>query len=338
MATPVKDTELSGQLTFEPLSSTNWGKFVELFGVKGACGNCWCMWPRLSKQDFNEGKAEDGNKKAMKDLVWAGEPVGILGFYEDQPIAWCAFAPREHYLKLENSRVHKRIDNEAVWSIPCLFIRKDFRKIGASVELLKGVIQYAKARGIRILEAYPAIPTQEKLPDSFAWIGLYKSFQQAGFFIADRTSKNRPMVRYYTSEPVVVEQRIKASAGKTWKALTDPDSMRKWFFPQITDFLPETGFETLFIVEANGKIYPHRWKITDIIPGEHIVINWKYDGYPGNSFVIFDVTEVDDKAIVKVTNFGIESFPQDNPDFSRASCTAGWTYLIQTRLKEFLEK
>jgi hypothetical protein len=65
--------------------------------------------------------------------------------------------------------------------------------------LLKGVIQYARANNIKIIEAYPSIPTQEKLPDSFAWIGLYKSFEQAGFQIVDRTSKNRPMVRYYTS-------------------------------------------------------------------------------------------------------------------------------------------
>jgi len=31
-----------------------------------------------------------------------------------------------------------------------------------------------------------------------AWIGLYRSFERAGFEIVDRTSKNRPMVRYYT--------------------------------------------------------------------------------------------------------------------------------------------
>jgi len=135
----------------------------------------------------------------MKELVWEGQPTGILGFYEDQPIAWCAFAPREHYLKLEKSRVHKRIDDQPVWSIPCFFIDKNFRRQGVSVELLKGVIRYAANQGIKIIEAYPTIPTKEILPDSFAWIGLYKSFEQTGFQIVDRTSKNRPMVRYYTS-------------------------------------------------------------------------------------------------------------------------------------------
>lgn len=192
------DKEFLEQLTFEPLTKENWGKFMQLFGNKGACGNCWCMYYRLKKQDYQEGKLDDGNKNAIKELVWSNQPTGILGFYEGQPIAWCAFAPREDFLKLENSRVHKRIDDQQVWSIPCFFIDKNFRKLGVSVELLNGVIEYARKAGIKIIEAYPTIPTQEKLPDSFAWIGLYKSFEKAGFKIVDRTSRNRPMVRFYT--------------------------------------------------------------------------------------------------------------------------------------------
>ena len=197
MAKDNYDPDFLNQLTFEPLTKTNWNKFVLLFGNKGACGNCWCMYYRLPKSDYQEGKTDDGNKDAMKELVWENKPTGVLGFYEGQAIAWCAFAPREDFIKLENSRVHKRIDDKAVWSIPCFFIDKNFRRQGVSVELLKGVIKYAREVGIKIIEAYPTTPTQEKLADSFAWIGLYKSFERAGFEIVDRTSQNRPMVRYY---------------------------------------------------------------------------------------------------------------------------------------------
>jgi GNAT superfamily N-acetyltransferase len=190
------ESDFLNQLTFEPLIRTNWNKFLQLFGEKGACGNCWCMYYRRSKSDFQEGKADEGNKDAMKELVWADKPAGIIGLYDGQPIAWAAFAPREDFIKLEKSHVHKRIDDKAVWSIPCFFIDKHFRRNGVSVALLKGVIAYAKENGIKIIEAYPTIPTKEKLPDSFAWIGLYKSFERAGFEIIDRTSQNRPMVRF----------------------------------------------------------------------------------------------------------------------------------------------
>jgi GNAT superfamily N-acetyltransferase len=200
MAKYSNESDFTDQLTFEPLTKKNWNSFVSLFGNKGACGNCWCMYYRLTRADFTEGKADEGNKRAMKELVWEGKPTGLLGFYEGQAIAWCAFAPREDFMKLENSRVHKRIDDKPVWSIPCFFIVKNFRRQGVSVALLKGVIRYAREKGVKIIEAYPAIPTQEKLPDSFAWIGLYKSFERAGFEIADQKSKNRPMVRYYTDK------------------------------------------------------------------------------------------------------------------------------------------
>ena len=186
------------QLTFEPLTQGNWGKFEALFGPRGACGNCWCMFYRLSAPEFREGKFEDGNKQAMKEIVEAGRPAGIMALFEGEAVAWCAFAPREDYVKLSKSRVHKPIDDKAVWSIPCMFIHKDFRNNGVSVALLKGVVAWAEENGIKIIEAYPTIPTTERLPDSFAWIGLYKSFERAGFEIVDRKSPNRPMVRYYT--------------------------------------------------------------------------------------------------------------------------------------------
>lgn len=197
MNTEHHSSDFIASLSFEPLTVANWHKFTQLFGIKGACGDCWCMYPRLLQNDFNKGKSEDGNKNAMHEIVLSGKPTGILAFYGDQPVGWCAFAPREDFSKLERSRVHKRIDDKPVWSIPCTFIDKKFRGHGVSVALLKGVIQYAKENGIKIIEAYPTIPTQDKLPDSFAWIGLYKSFERAGFEIVDTTSKSRPMVRYY---------------------------------------------------------------------------------------------------------------------------------------------
>jgi GNAT superfamily N-acetyltransferase len=190
-----QDKDFLNALTFESLNRSNWLKFSELFGARGACGNCWCMYYRLEKSEFLAGKINNGNKEAMKDLVWNNQPTGMLALYEGKAIAWCAFAPREDFPKLERSRIHKRIDNQAVWSIPCFFIHKDFRRQGISVRLLQAVIRYARSRNIGTIEAYPTIPTKSPLPDSFAWIGLYRSFEKAGFRIVDRKSKNRPMVR-----------------------------------------------------------------------------------------------------------------------------------------------
>lgn len=195
--TTSEGNDSSKRLRLEPLARENWQKFEQLFGGKGACANCWCMYYRLKRQEFTKGKENQGNKRAMKKLVWQGKPAGVIGFYGGEPVAWCAFAPRQDFMKIENSRVHKRIDDEPVWSIPCFFVARKFRNQGVSIRMLEALIAYAKRNKIKALEAYPVIPTKERLPDAFAWTGLYKSFARAGFKVVDRTSKSRPMVRFY---------------------------------------------------------------------------------------------------------------------------------------------
>ncbi|MBK9192199.1 MAG: GNAT family N-acetyltransferase [Crocinitomicaceae bacterium] len=185
----------NNELRIEPLSEKNWNLFEELFGEKGACGGCWCMHFRLPKQEWEHGKKNYGNKQKMLALVNNQKPTGILALINDKAVAWAALAPREDFFKLGRSRIHKPIDTKKVWSIPCTFIHKDFRNQGLSVKLLKGIIKYARTNKIKILEAYPVIPSG-KLPDAFAWIGLYKSFEKAGFTVVDQKSPNRPMVRY----------------------------------------------------------------------------------------------------------------------------------------------
>lgn len=183
-------------LHFEPLTSKNWKAFETLFGEKGACGGCWCMHFRLPNKEWEAGKKNGANKKKMQALVAEKMPAGVLAFDGDKAVAWAALAPRKNFEKLSRSRIHKPIDDKPVWSIPCTFIHKNYRNKGVSVALLKGVIEIAGKNKVKILEAYPTIPSG-KLPDAFAWIGLYRSFEKAGFKIVDQTSKNRPMVRYY---------------------------------------------------------------------------------------------------------------------------------------------
>ena len=65
------------KLKFDPLTSSNWTQFEILMGEKGGCGNCWCMYFRLSYKDFQENKP-DGNKKTIKKLVNKGLPQGLI--------------------------------------------------------------------------------------------------------------------------------------------------------------------------------------------------------------------------------------------------------------------
>lgn len=181
-------------LTFKPLTTENWDDFVELFGKNGACGGCWCMSFRLKRANFLTLKGE-GNKLAMRKLV-EQQFTGLLAYDNDNAVGWCSLSPREQFVRIENSRLLKLVDKKPAWSIPCLFIKKQYRKLGVSVELLKAAIDYAKKNNIKILEAYPVTPYQDKMPDAFAWTGLLSAYEKAGFKIAGQSSKSKFIVRY----------------------------------------------------------------------------------------------------------------------------------------------
>jgi len=181
-------------LHFQALSMDTWPAFESLFGERGACGGCWCMTPRLRSGDYEKQKGE-GNRKAMQALVRQGAPAGILAFSNKNPVGWCALAPREHYRRIENSRVLQRVDDRPVWSVSCLFIEKSWRRKGVSVQLLKAAAAYAKEQGAECLEGYPVIPKKGLMPDVFAYTGIVSSFAAAGFKEVARRSETRPIMR-----------------------------------------------------------------------------------------------------------------------------------------------
>jgi GNAT superfamily N-acetyltransferase len=183
-------------LEFHPLTLNRWKDLEELFGERGACGGCWCMWWRLSRSQFERQKGSK-NKAALKKIVRSGQIPGILAYSEGKPIAWCSVGPRETYPVLERSRSLKRIDDKPVWSVVCLFVAKTFRNQGVSVEIIKSAVNYAKKNGAKIVEGYPKEPKKGRWPDAFIWTGHVSAFLKAGFVEAHRGSPSRPIMRYF---------------------------------------------------------------------------------------------------------------------------------------------
>ena len=140
-----------------------------------------------------------------------------------------------------------------------------------------------------------------------------------------------------SDKPVVVEQTFNRPIERVWSAITDLKQMQQWFFENIPSFKPEAGFETQFNVLSQGRNFLHMWKITEVIPKKKITYNWRYEGYPGDSFVLFELFREDQLTKLRLTHQVNESFPEDVPEFNRESCIGGWTYFIKKRLKEFLD-
>lgn len=187
--------KIKSRFNFYPVTKENWKDFEQLFGEKGACAGCWCMSWLLSKKDFDANKGA-GNKKKMKKLVDSNREPGILAYIKNEPVGWCAVAPREKYIRMEKSRVLQRIDDKPVWSIVCFFIHKDYRRQGLSIELLNAVKAFVKMKKGKIIEGYPVEPKSGNTADVFAWTGLASAFRKAGFKEIIRRSDTRPIMRF----------------------------------------------------------------------------------------------------------------------------------------------
>ncbi|MFZ1798223.1 MAG: SRPBCC domain-containing protein [Chitinophagaceae bacterium] len=79
-------------------------------------------------------------------------------------------------------------------------------------------------------------------------------------------------------------------------------------------------------------------KINEAVPMQKLSYTWRYIDLPGNTLVIFELFHEEQKTKARLTHQGLETFPQDQPDFRRQSFENGWTEIIGKNLKAFLEK
>jgi len=137
---------------------------------------------------------------------------------------------------------------------------------------------------------------------------------------------------------VIVERKYDASPSRVWRAITDPAQMKQWYLP-VTDFRPELGFETSFDHRPGNKVFPHVWKVTEVVPGEKISYEWRYVGFPGNSRVTFELIPDGEGTRLRVSHIGLETFRGDiNPDLQLKNFEQGWNYFIDESLTNFLAK
>ena len=178
----------------QPLTPDRWRDLEALFGPRGACGGCWCMWWRMRPKGYKARKGE-GNRRAFRALVAAGPPPGLLAYDGGRAVGWCAIGPRASLPRLDNSRNLAPVDDQPVWSISCLFVAKDAREQQVATRLVRAATDYALAAGATTVEAYPVDPPKRQV-DAFVWTGLLSNYLCNGFREVKRRAPTRPIVRF----------------------------------------------------------------------------------------------------------------------------------------------
>ena len=142
---------------------------------------------------------------------------------------------------------------------------------------------------------------------------------------------------FMDNAPIIVETLFNAPANEVWKAITQPQSMKEWYF-DIAEFKALPGFEFKFYGGSEEKKYLHLCEVVEVETAKKLSYSWKYNGYPGDTLVTFELFDEGAKTRLKLTHEGLESFPQDIPDFKKENFGEGWTQIIGTNLKEYVER
>lgn len=139
-----------------------------------------------------ESRKTDGKsrKAALHRRVKEGVPIGILGYHEGEPVAWCSIAPRSTYRNLGGIN-DPADDPEQVWSLVCFFIIRRLRNRGLTKQLIQAAVEFAKMKGAKVIEAYPVEPDSP----SYRFMGFIQSFEAAGFCEVGRAGARRHVIR-----------------------------------------------------------------------------------------------------------------------------------------------
>jgi uncharacterized protein YndB with AHSA1/START domain len=136
--------------------------------------------------------------------------------------------------------------------------------------------------------------------------------------------------------PFVIERTFNAPVELVWKAITTREDMKQWYF-ELEEFKAKAGFEFKFTVEHEGFTYVHHCRVTEAIPNKKLAYTWRYEGYAGDSLVTFELFAEGGQTRLKLTHKGLDTFPRI-PAFARSNFMGGWTSLIGSSLKEFVEQ
>jgi len=192
------------QVTFVPANEASWEDLQAIFGTADA-GQCQCqrfkirgwIW-RDSTLDERIGMLQDQTACGTPD---APSTSGLVAYVDGEPAGWVAVEPRTSYPKLRTSRVlwtdrSEDKDDESVWAVTCMVVRKGFRGRGLTYLLARATVDHARSRGARALEAYPMFTQPGK---TITWgelhVGPHQAFEEAGFKQVTHPTLRRTVMR-----------------------------------------------------------------------------------------------------------------------------------------------
>lgn len=193
------------QLRIVPANAASAEDVQVIFAEGDAATRCQCQWFRCTPAEHRttsrEQRIDRLDRQAHFGERGAATTTGLVAYFADEPVGWCAVAPRSTYIRLLGSRVvwagrEEDPDDDSVWTVSCFVTRRGYRRRGISYALARAAVEFARERGAKAVEGYPIITGPGKEAGWAAlFVGASTAFTDAGFVEITRPTARRAVMR-----------------------------------------------------------------------------------------------------------------------------------------------
>ena len=198
-------------LRIVPANQAGSADLEKVFGSRGTAWDCQCQWFQNPGKAFDalsvQERAHDLRAQTRCGMPGATSTSGLVAYFGDEPVGWCAVEPRTAYPRLRTSRVafggrDEDKDDSGVWAAVCFVTRTGFRRRGVSRALAAAAVDFARSRGARALEGYPLLLPAGKAPMwGELYVGSRSIFADAGFNEVGHPTPRRFVMRIDFGQP-----------------------------------------------------------------------------------------------------------------------------------------
>ena len=174
------------KLEFHEVDAARWGDFERLFKSPEVARNPAGAW--FGEQVRKPIRAWIANLRYV-GTVSNETPIGLLGYSEGEPVAWCSIAPRPTY-RIWRPEPGWRITRTSMVA-GLLLHSSRLAWTGLTKQIIEAAVRHAEKRGATVIEAYPVDPSSP----SYRFMGYVQTFISAGFYEVGRAGTRRHVLR-----------------------------------------------------------------------------------------------------------------------------------------------
>ncbi|UNK72052.1 GNAT family N-acetyltransferase [Microbacterium sp. H1-D42] len=185
-------------ITTEQATISRWDDVQHSLSGGGDGRSCQCIWPVVRNKDWQTTTVEQ-RRDMLHDEIAVGPPPGLVAYVDGEAAGWIRIGPRTTQLRILHTKsiteaTAEPLDDDTVWSVTCFVVRRDHRGKGLNATLLKQAIDYARAGGARIIEAYPVDNSHGSHRSNDMFHGALSTFLAADFEQGPAISGGRVLV------------------------------------------------------------------------------------------------------------------------------------------------